>query len=153
MTGTVLVSGASGYIAGFLIRQLVAQGWQVRATIRDATRETALRRLLMVDDERLRFFTADLIANAGWAQALAGCSHVAHLASPLPGRVVKDPDELIVPARDGVLRALRAAKAAGAVRFVMTSSVAAIGYGRGRGTHNFTETDWTPADYPGATPY
>ena len=153
MAGTVLVSGGSGYIAGFLIRQLVAEGWMVHSTVRDLAREGSVRKLLAVDDARLRFFAADLTADAGWADAMAGCSHVAHLASPLPLRAVKDADELIVPARDGALRALRAAKAAGVKRFVMTSSVAAIAYGRGRGVHHFTEADWTPPDYPGAQPY
>ena len=153
MAGTVLVSGGSGYIAGFLIRQLVAEGWMVHTTVRDLAREASVRKLLAVDDARLRFFAADLTADAGWAESMAGCSHVAHVASPVPLRAVKDPDELIVPARDGALRALRAAKAAGVRRFVMTSSVAAIAYGRGRGVHHFTEADWTPPQYPGAQPY
>ena len=151
--GTVLVSGGSGYIAGFLIRQLVAEGWTVHTTVRSLARESAVRKLLAVDDSRLRFFAADLNADAGWAEAMAGCSHVAHLASPLPTGIPKDPNELIVPARDGALRALRAAKAAGVRRFVMTSSVAAIAYGRGRGIHHFTEADWTLLDTPGLTPY
>ena len=153
MAGTVLVSGGSGYIAGFLIRQLVAEGWMVHSTLRDLAREDGVRKLLAVDDARLRFFAADLTLDAGWADAMAGCSHVAHVASPLPLRAVRDANELIVPARDGALRALRAAKAAGVRRFVMTSSVAAIAYGRGRGVHHFSETDWTPPDYPGAQPY
>ena len=84
---------------------------------------------------------------------MQGCSHVAHVASPLPGNWVKKPDDLIVPARDGVLRALRAARAAGVRRFVMTSSVAAIVYGRGRGVHHFSEADWTPSDFAGISPY
>ncbi len=153
MADKVLVSGGSGYIAGFLIRQLVADGWMVHTTIRDLAKEAQARKLLAVDDSRLAFFAADLLSDEGWAPAMAGCSHVAHVASPLPGRVVKHPDELIVPAREGVLRALRAAKAAGVKRFVMTSSIAAIAYGRGRGVHHFTEADWTPDDFPGATPY
>ena len=153
MTDRVLVSGGSGYIAGFLIRQLVAEGWMVHTTIRNLAREAEVRKLLKVDDSRLSFFTADLTHDAGWAEAMAGCSHVAHVASPVPARAVEDPEELIVPARDGALRALRAAKSAGAKRFVMTSSVASIAYGRGRGVHTFTEADWTPPDYPGAPPY
>jgi dihydroflavonol-4-reductase len=153
MAGTALVTGGSGYIAGYLIRQLVAEGWTVHATIRDLANEATVRKLLAVDDARVRFFAADLTRDAGWAEAIAGCTHVAHVASPLPGRVLKDPDELIVPAREGVLRALRATKAAGIRRFVMTSSVAAIAYGRGRGVHTFTEADWTPPDYPGGSPY
>ena len=153
MSNTVLVSGGSGYIAGFLIRQLVTEGWTVRTTVRSLAKEAAVRALLKVDDSRLSFFAADLNADAGWAEAMAGCSHVAHVASPLPAGVPKHADELIVPARDGALRALRAAKAAGVQRFVMTSSVAAISYGRGRGVHHFTEADWTDPARPGISPY
>ena len=153
MVDTVLVSGGSGYIAGFLIRQLVTEGWRVHTTVRNLAHEGGVRKLLAVDDSRLHFFAADLNADAGWAEATAGCSHVAHVASPLPAGVPGDPNELIVPARDGALRALRAAKAAGVRRFVMTSSVAAISYGRGRGTHHFTEADWTLLEQPGLTPY
>jgi dihydroflavonol-4-reductase len=153
MTGTVLVSGGSGYIAGFLIRQLITQGWTVHATVRSLAREAAVRQLLAVDNSRLAFFAADLNADAGWAEAMAGCTFVAHVASPLPAGIPKDADELIVPARDGALRALRAAKAAGVRRFVMTSSVAAISYGRGRGVHHFTEADWTLLEKPGISPY
>ena len=153
MTDTVLVSGGSGYIAGFLIRQLVAEGWMVHTTVRSLAREAAVRELLAVDNSCVKFFAADLNADAGWAEAMTGCSHVAHVASPLPMGVPKHADELIVPARDGALRALRAAKAAGVKRFVMTSSVAAISYGRGRGVHHFTEADWTDLSQPGLTPY
>ena len=153
MSQQVLVTGGSGYIAGFLIRQLVAEGWRVNTTVRSLAREAGVRGLLAVDNARVRFFAADLSHDAGWAEAMAGCSHVAHVASPLPSGIPKDANELIVPARDGALRALRAAKAAGVRRFVMTSSVAAIAYGRGRGVHHFTEADWTDPDRPGTTPY
>ena len=84
MTDSVLVSGGSGYIAGFLIRQLVAEGWRVHTTVRSPAKESALRQLLAVDNDRLRFFAADLNADAGWAEAMAGCSHVALVASPVP---------------------------------------------------------------------
>ena len=151
--GTVLVTGGSGYIAGFLIRQLLAEGWRVQTTVRSLAVEDRVRRLLAVDGAALRFFAADLGADAGWDEAVAGCSHVAHLASPLPAGVPRQADDLIVPARDGALRALRAARKAGVRRFVMTSSVAAIAYGRGRGVHHFTEADWTQPDLPGISPY
>ncbi len=153
MADRVFVSGGSGYIAGYLIRQLVQQGWAVHTTVRDLAREAPLRELLAVDNTRLTVFAADLTRDAGWADALKGCSHVAHVASPLPGNWVKKPDDLIVPARDGALRVLRAARSAGVRRFVMTSSVAAIVYGRGRGVHHFSEADWTPSDFAGASPY
>jgi dihydroflavonol-4-reductase len=153
MAQTVLVSGGSGYIAGYLIRQLVSEGWMVHTTVRSLAKEAAVRELLQVDNSRLKFFAADLNSDAGWLEAMAGCSHVAHVASPLPTGIPKDANELIVPARDGALRALRAAKAAGVQRFVMTSSVAAISYGRGRGVHHFTEADWTDLSKPGISPY
>ena len=153
MADTVLVSGGSGYIAGFVIRQLVAEGWVVHTTVRSLAKEAEVRRLLAVDNSRLKFFAADLNADAGWAEAMAGCSHVAHVASPVPMGSPKDPQELIKPARDGALRALHAAKAAGVKRFVMTSSVAAVAYGRGKGVHNFTEADWTQLDKPGISAY
>ena len=153
MAGTVFVSGGSGYIAGFLIRQLVAEGWTVHTSIRDLAKEAAVRESLAVDDGKLKFFAADLMSDAGWAEAMAGCSHVAHVASPLPAAAPKHDDELIVPARDGALRALRAAKAAGVTRFVMTSSMAAIAYGHGKGKHVFTEADWTDVASPDAYAY
>lgn len=153
MTGTVFVSGGSGYIAGFLIRQLVAEGWMVHTSIRSLTKEAAVRESLGVDNAKLTFFTADLMDDAGWAEAMAGCSHVAHIASPLPADKPKHEDELVVPARDGALRALRAAKAAGIKRFVMTSSMAAIAYGHGGTKSVFTEADWTDPNSPDAYPY
>ncbi len=152
MTGTVLVTGGSGYIAGHLIRQLVGAGWTVRTTVRSLSREAEVRRALATDDDRLSFFAADLTADAGWDVAMAGCTHVAHVASPFPAAAPKNEDDLIVPARDGALRALRAARAADVKRFVMTSSTAAIGYGVS-GKSRFTEADWTDVAGPGVYPY
>jgi dihydroflavonol-4-reductase len=151
MAGTVFVSGGSGYIAGFLIRQLVAEGWMVHTSIRNLAKEAEVRAHLGVDDSKLKFFAADLTDDAGWAEAMAGCSHVAHVASPLPSNAPKHEDELIVPARDGALRALKAAKAAGVKRFVMTSSMAAVAYGHDKA--KFTEADWTDATSKDAYPY
>ncbi|MBV8036599.1 NAD-dependent epimerase/dehydratase family protein [Roseateles sp.] len=157
LTPRILVTGGSGYIAGVLIRQLLAAGWQVHTTLRDPQREPALRRQLGADAgearEQLRCFRADLLADAGWAEAAAGCSHMAHLASPLPAGVPRNANELIVPARDGALRALHAARDAGVRRVVMTSSVAAIAYGHGPGEHRFTEADWTRLETPGIPAY
>lgn len=143
MAGTVLVSGGTGYIAGFLVKQLLEQGWVVHATVRNLAREAGLRRLVGGTPDTLRVFAADLTADAGWAEAMAGCSHVAHVASPFNTTAPRHEDELIVPAREGVLRALRFARDAGVARFVQTSSVAAIAYGHGKGVHRFTEADWT----------
>ena len=153
MAGTVLVTGGSGYIGGELIRQLLAKGWTVHTTIRDLKKEPALRAAIDDSGGRLKVFKAELMDDAGWAEATAGCSHVAHVASPFPVGVPKDEDELIVPAREGALRALRFASDAGATRFVMTSSAAAIAYGHPPGKSEFTEADWTDVDAPGVQPY
>lgn len=153
MAGTVFVSGGSGYIAGFLIKQLIDEGWMVHTSIRDLGKEAAVRTSLATDDNKLKFFAADLTSDKGWAEAMAGCSHVAHVASPFPPAAPKHEDELIVPARDGALRALRAAKEAGVSRFVLTSSMAAIAYGHGAADHIVTEADWTDVNSPDAYPY
>ena len=153
MTGTVMVSGGSGYIAGETIRQLLAHGWNVHTTVRSLSREAELRGQLGGSPATLKFFAADLMNDAGWAEAMAGCDAVCHMASPFPAAVPKDENELIVPAREGALRALRMAKAAGVKRFVMTSSAAAIAYGHPAGKSQYDENDWTNVDAPGIQPY
>ena len=153
MAGTVLVTGGSGYIAGFIIRQLVAEGWIVHTTIRSLAKEAIVRKSLAVDDSKVKFYAADLGSDEGWPKAMSGCSHVAHVASPFPAALPKHEDELIIPARDGALRVLRAAKAAGVKRFVMTSSAAAIAYGHPEKVRTFSEADWTDATSPDAYPY
>lgn len=153
----VLVTGGSGYIAAYVIAQLLAEGYAVRATIRNLGREAELRQTLaklIPDQGRLQFVAADLNADAGWAEAVAGCRFVQHLASPLPTSNPKHDDELVKPARDGALRVLRAARAAGVPRVVMTASVASIAYGSGGRETPFTEADWTnPADLTDTSPY
>ena len=153
MAGTVFVSGGSGYIAGETIRQLLANDWTVHTSVRNLAREAELRPQLGGTPETLKFFAADLMSDAGWAEAMAGCSHVCHMASPFPAGVPKDENDLIVPAREGALRALRFAKAAGVTRFVMTSSAAAIAYGHPAGKIQYDENDWTNVDAPGVQPY
>ena len=78
--------------------------------------------------DRLSFAVAHLEGDAGWAAAAAGCEFVLHVASPFPASRPSHEDELIVPAREGTLRVLRAARDAGARRVVLTSSFAAVGY-------------------------
>ncbi|MDX2233047.1 MAG: aldehyde reductase [Hyphomonadaceae bacterium] len=144
--GVVLVTGGSGYIAGYCIAQLLNEGWTVRATLRSLSREPEVRRSLeplCAPDARLSFHTADLMADAGWPKAVEGADYVMHVASPLPSSDPQSADDLIIPARDGTLRVLKAAKAAGVKRVVETSSVAAIAYGRGGRESPHTEADWS----------
>ena len=132
----VLVTGGSGFIGSHCILQLLAAGHQVRTTVRDLKREGDVRGMLRVGGadpgERLSFIAADLEKDEGWPQAVAGCDYVLHVASPLPPSVPKNEDELIVPAREGTLRVLRAARDAGVKRVVVTGSFAAIGYGHSK---------------------
>ena len=144
---TALVTGGSGFIGSHTILRLLAEGHDVRSTLRTLHREAEVRALLgAAGEERLRFVAADLNADAGWAEAVAGCAYVLHIASPFPAGIPKHEDELIVPARDGALRVLRAARDAGVQRVVLTSSFAAIGYGHAERQAPFDETTWTNLD-------
>ncbi len=103
--------------------------------------------------DRLSFIAADLENDAGWPEAVAGCDYVLHVASPFPQTIPKHEDELIVPAREGALRVLRAARDAGVKRVVLTSSFAAIGYGQKPQTTPFNEDNWTDPNGEGLTAY
>ncbi len=143
---TVLVTGGSGFIAGHCILQLLAAGHTVRTTVRSLGRETEVRARLRAAgaavDAPLTFFPANLTADAGWAEAARGCDYVLHVASPLLNRVPRHEDELVVPAREGTLRVMRAARDAHVRRVVLTSSFAAIGYGHPP-QQKLDETTWT----------
>jgi nucleoside-diphosphate-sugar epimerase len=143
----VLVTGGSGFIGVHCILQLLGAGHRVRATVRSLQREADVRAMLKAGGAEpgaaLSFAAADLMSDAGWPEAAAGCDFVLHVASPFPASVPKHEDELIVPAREGALRVLRAARDAGVKRVVLTSSFAAIGYGQKPMGRPFTERDWT----------
>ena len=155
--GDILVTGGSGFIGSHIILQLLAAGHRVRTTVRNLKRESDVRAMLKVGGAEsgasLSFFAADLEADAGWADAVAGCEYVLHVASPLPPHIPKNEDELIVPAREGALRVLRASRDAAVKRVVLTSSFAAIGYGHKERKAPFNETDWTDPNGSDAMPY
>jgi nucleoside-diphosphate-sugar epimerase len=149
MPGEVLVTGGSGFIAGWCVVGLLQQGYVVRTTIRDASREGEVRARLGKATEpgnRLSFHVANLMSDDGWDAAAEGCDYVLHVASPLGVAAPKDPNELIVPAREGAKRAVRAAIRGGAKRVVLTSSVAATGKGEAPAEWTADETNWTDPD-------
>ena len=152
----VLVTGASGFIAIHCIIQLLEQGYSVRGTLRSIQRESELRSTLakfVQADDRLTFVQADLLDDAGWAEAVRGCDFVLHVASPFPMEAPKNENDLIRPAKEGTLRVLRAAAENGVKRVVLTSSVAAIAAGHPDSKTHFDESDWSLPDSPTIDPY
>ncbi|WAC91131.1 SDR family oxidoreductase [Mycobacterium sp. Aquia_213] len=145
MSKRVLVTGGTGFVAGHVIQELLDHGYLVRATVR---RTTIAALPLCVEIVR-----ADLDANDGWAEAVADCDYVLHVASPFPATAPDDEEELIRPAVNGTVRVLRAAAASGSVkRVVLTSSIAAITAGHDpRDPTVRTEADWAVVD--GCPPY
>ena len=143
----VLVTGGSGFVGAHVILQLLSAGHEVRTTVRSLKREGDLRAMLKASSQepgdRLSFFAADLVSDAGWREAVAGCDYVMHVASPIPGSAPKHEDELIIPAREGTLRVLRAARDANVKRVVLTSSCGAVYYGHPPQKEPFDETSWT----------
>jgi nucleoside-diphosphate-sugar epimerase len=154
---TVLVTGGSGFVGAHCIIQLLNAGHTVRTTVRNLGRAEEVRNMIreggVEPGERLSFFAADLTSDAGWKEAVADCDYVLHVASPFPSGPPKHEDDLIIPAREGALRVLRAARDAGVKRVVLTSSFAAIGYGHPQLNRPFDENDWTIPDSPETTPY
>lgn len=153
----VLVTGASGFIAEYCLAELLRAGYAARGTIRNLARAGDVRTALAhtgVDASALEFAAADLTSDAGWDEAVAGCSHVLHVASPFPLKLPRNRDDLIAPARDGTLRVLRAATRAGVERIVLTSSIAAVLYpSAGEQAREYTEADWTDPARRDISPY
>jgi dihydroflavonol-4-reductase len=152
----ILLTGISGFIAKHCAVEMLRAGYRVRGTVRDLSKADKVRATLAkhCDVSKLEFVAADLMADAGWAEAAKGVYGVLHVASPFIIGEPKDENELIRPAVDGTMRVLKAAIAAGAKRFVQTSSIAAMMAGHGyTRTKPFTEDDWTILDGPDVSAY
>jgi nucleoside-diphosphate-sugar epimerase len=126
----------------------------VRTTVRSLERETGVQSVLtdagMVNGHNLSFVAADLTSDVGWADAVADADFVLHVASPVQPGHVDNEDDLIIPAREGALRVLRAARV---TRVVLTSAFHAVSWGHPHNDHTFTEEDWTILDGPGVDAY
>lgn len=156
MGESVLVTGGTGYVAGWVIAELLLRGYTVRTTVRSLSKGDAVTAAVaaMTDPGgRLSFAVADLTQDAGWAEAVTGMDYVLHVASPLGDGHSKDPQALIVPARDGTLRVLRAATDAGVKRVVMTSAANAASPSSYADEGVTDETLWTDPDDPALVPY
>lgn len=155
----VLLTGASGFIAKRITLDLLEAGHTVRGSIRSLKRADEVRAAVRphLSDpaalDRLSFVELDLTHDAGWVEAMQGMTALIHTASPFPIAPPKDEDEVIRPAVDGTLRALRAAQAAGVTRVVMTSSVVAIEANGKVGREKLNEGDWSDISHPRSTPY
>jgi nucleoside-diphosphate-sugar epimerase len=141
----ILVTGANGFIGLHTVLHFLERGYNLCATVRTQEQGEKVRQTLAkyTDTHRLEFISADLTKDDGWEQAVAGCDFVLHLASPFPTDAPKDENELIIPAREGTLRVLRAAQKSGVKRAVLVSSMAAITSGHERENRVFNESDWT----------
>ncbi|KIW25399.1 uncharacterized protein PV07_08576 [Cladophialophora immunda] len=173
--GLVLVTGGTGFLAAHCILQCLERGYRVRTTVRSSQRADHVRSMLKASStgsdgggssgggresinlDRLTFTVADLLKDDGWAEAVQGCTYVLHVASPFPAGAPKHEDDLIIPAREGTLRVLRAARDARVKRVVITSSFAAIGYGHTENDHPpsvpYTEDVWSDVNGPGVGAY
>src|SRR5215208_6254887 len=146
-----MVTGANGFIGLHTVLHFLQRGYNLCATVRSQEQGERVRRTLAkhVETDKLQFFSADLTTDQGWDQAVSGCDYVLHLASPFPTEAPKDENELIIPAREGTLRVLRAAQKAGVKRVVLVSSIAAVTGGHERENRAFNESDWTDTSKTG----
>lgn len=145
----VLVTGITGYLGGHVALALLKRGYAVRGTLRDPDRADEVRRTLKAagaDIRHLEFRTLDLMEDRGWTEAAEGCRFMQHIASPFLLRMPKDENDLIAPAVEGTLRAVRAGLAAGHERIILTSSATAIDGGHRSYDRPFTADDWTRID-------
>lgn len=156
MTKKILVTGASGFIGTHTVIDLLNNGYEVRGTIRDLNRATDLKKLFSANTkylDNLELVEASLTETVCWEKAVEGCDGVFHIASPVPIEQPNNPDQLIIPAREGVLNVLKAAADAKIKRVVLTSSIAAVSANPNAGEIILSEADWSDPMFPTINAY
>lgn len=158
MTSTIIVTGASGFIAKHVVRELIERGHRVRGTLRSLDRASEVVEAVRPSvgeaaNANLDFVAADLEREDGWAEAMTGADVLVHTASPFPLVQPANADDLMRPAVDGTKRALRAARDAGIGRVVLTSSSVAIAYAPLPPDRPYDERDWTDPNDTRWSPY
>lgn len=126
----VLVTGANGYVASWIVAALLHRGVQVHAAVRDPAdraRTAHLQRVADASPGTLSLFQADLLTPGSYAEAMRGCRVVFHTASPFVRHVGDPQRDLVDPALEGTRNVLRSvADVASVTRVVVTSSIAAV---------------------------
>ncbi len=148
----VLVTGGTGFVARHCINDLLSAGYRVRATVRAPEGAESVREFARLAGADAEVVVADLTADGPWADAVADCDYVLHVAAPFPAVNQMDQD-LLTPSRDGALRVLDAASRNRVKRVVVTSSLSAIAHGHKNRREPFTESDWTDLDGPDVNDY
>ena len=151
----VLVTGISGFVGQHCAAELLKKGYAVRGSVRSLSKTDEVVNGIKKEidpKDNLEFCELDLMNDAGWDKAMEGCDYVLHVASPFVVKVPKDENELIKPAVDGTLRALKAAKKAGVNRVVLTSSTVAM-HGGQTGLIKINQDSWTNLNAKDVTAY
>jgi dihydroflavonol-4-reductase len=153
----VLVTGGSGFIAVHCIVKLLQQGYKVRTTLRSLSRQDEVKGMIknggVTSFDNLSFIEANLSDDKNWKEAVEGCEYVLHVASPTPVIKFTHEDEMINPAKEGVLRVLKAARDSGVKRVVLTSAYGAIAMGHKNRKTPYTENDWSDLNAGDIHPY
>ncbi|SHH26883.1 dihydroflavonol-4-reductase [Cognatiyoonia sediminum] len=157
---TILLTGITGYIAKHIAAQLLDAGYAVRGSMRSMKRVQEVNAAIAIGVSdpsvltRLSFCELDLSKDIGWNNAAMGVDAIIHTASPFPMTAPKDENELIKPAVDGMMRAIKAAAEAQVDRVIITSSTAAIsGSPLPQGKEAYDEADWTNTEEKGVGAY
>ena len=157
MSGKVLLTGISGFVAKHVAIELLNSGFEVLGTVRNKNSIDQTKKTLEennVSTEKLSFIELDLLRDDGWNEAAKGCKYIIHVASPFPLKVSNDRESLTPAAKDGTLRVLNAGINADVEHIVKTSSIVCM-YRKPNRTNPYTfgENDWTDLEWNKTTDY